>query len=146
MFFTSLARMKREKLYGALDKGRKRVPEEWDFETLIKAFYCEEVEFIKAYNKFTYGKSSLTVLIGNNCYDPSVADIKDVMYEIADLSNILDFIFDKMLTEIEMIMKAHQKMERDAKDKMFDEMNESRVKLGLKPMKRFESWDVKKID
>ncbi len=95
MFIKSLARFKREKLYGALDKGRKRVPEEWDMHTLVKAFYREETEFIGAYEHW------------NIHDDPSVSDIKAVMEEIADLSNILDFIYDKMLTEIELIMKAH---------------------------------------
>lgn len=107
MFFKSLARMKREKLYGALDKGRKRVPEEWDFETLIKAFYREEVEFIGAYNIFAFENPELIEKIPKD--NPSVAEIKNMMYEIADLSNVLDFIFAKCLEEIEVIMKAHQK-------------------------------------
>jgi hypothetical protein len=127
MFVKSLARMKREKLYGALDKGRKKVPEEWDFETLIKAFYREEVEFIKAYNNFAYEHPDLIHRETQPRDDPSVADIKAVMYEIADLSNILDFIFAKMLEEIEIIMKVHKdkRMIKELKDLSHEQKTDS---------------------
>jgi len=104
MFIKSLARLKREKLYGALDKGRKRIPEEWDFPILIDAFYREEVEFIRAYKNFRFDDEYEIII-----KDASVSDIKKVMNEIADLENILEFIYDKLITEIELIMKAHQK-------------------------------------
>lgn len=122
MFIKSLARLKREKLYSALDKGRKRIPEEWTFPILIDAFYREEVEFIRAYKNFRFDDDDEVAI-----KDASISDIKGVMEEIADLENILEFIYDKLITEIELIMKIHKdkRMIKELKDLSYEQKTDS---------------------
>lgn len=97
----SLAKYKANKLIKSYKKGYGMYPENCDFEFLIKRFN-EELNELEAHYKVIEKLDYQIGLVLNgrmlvSNIDTPLISFENIKNEIADLSNFIDFMFDKIL-------------------------------------------------